>query len=250
MNGSRHHVLVVDDDDQIRDFILSALASTGLETTGVSSYGSATAALATGEFDLVILDVGLPDGSGLDLMKDFEQPAIIVSGYSSEADLIVGLELGADDYVSKPFSSRELIARVRAMLRRLDKNTLITGTGGTPNATLLTFADLNIDSMSREVLGNGEPIAFTRMEFDLLHWLASHPRQVFTKTHLLSSVWGCEDGWLNEATVTEHVRRVRKKLETATGSSWIATVWGVGYRFEPPSVPAQMPTPLQAVASG
>jgi len=237
MQDRAQRVLVVDHDENLRATLVAGLERAGFQTAQAATAADAKRIIEwADDLDLVVCEMALPDGSGLDLLRMAPAPMILMSDYADETDRVVGLELGADDVVSKPCSARELVARSRAVLRR---------TGGRLHrpapaaqaapANSLTFGQLEIDAVSREVVGAGSAIHLTRMEFDLLHWLAEHPRQVFTKTHLLRAVWGCEEGWVNEATVTEHVRRVRRKLEEATDEAWIATVWGVGYRFEPPA---------------
>jgi DNA-binding response OmpR family regulator len=150
---------------------------------------------------------------------------IVLSGHSDEADRIVGLELGADDYVVKPFSPRELVARVRSVLRR---------TRGTAAAGQLDYDDLVIDLSTREVWSRGELVDLRRREFDLLAFLAGSPRQVFTRDQLLLTVWEVEPEWQGAATVSEHVHRLRGKIEIDPAHpTRIITVRGVGYRFEP-----------------
>jgi DNA-binding response OmpR family regulator len=157
--------------------------------------------------------------------EDNAVPVIVLSGMSDEADRIVGLELGADDYVVKPFSPRELVARVRSVLRR---------TRGTASAGKVEFDDLLIDLTTREVWARGEMVELRRREFDLLAHLASSPRQVFTRDQLLLGVWEVEPEWQGAATVSEHVHRLRAKIEVDPAHpTRIVTVRGVGYRFEP-----------------
>ncbi len=180
-------------------------------------------------WDLVVLDVSLPDLSGLDLLRQFrivgDVPVIMLSGRGDEADRVAGLESGADDYVVKPFYPRELAARVRSLLRR---------SGARTRPSVLEFDELTIDTASRQALLHGLPVELTAREFDLLEFLASAPRQAFSRAQLLQRVWGSSSAWQQESTVTEHVRRIRRKLGVeADQSRWIATVRGFGYRFEP-----------------
>jgi two-component system phosphate regulon response regulator PhoB len=228
MTGESGSILVVEDDSQIRRATATGLERAGYDVVQAATVVEAKRAVATSAIALVILDIGMPDGSGLDLLRALDRPVIIISGHTSEADRVVGLELGADDYVSKPFSQRELLARVRCVLRR-------ASTGVSDIDAVLSFPGLVIDPGSREVLACGELVDLTRKEFDLLSWLAAHPRHVFSKSHLLESVWSCEGEWTSEATVTEHIRRLRQKLaaDGDGGGPTIATVWGVGYRFDP-----------------
>jgi DNA-binding response OmpR family regulator len=151
-----------------------------------------------------------------------------VSALAEEADRVIGLKMGADDYVTKPFSAAELSARIESVLRRAAMR-------GTPEATSrLTFDGLAIDLVTREVSVAGEKAEMTAKEFDLLAYLAGSPRQVFSREQLLQQVWGSSSHWQSDATVTEHVRRLRRKIEVDPDNPrWIATVRGVGYRFEP-----------------
>ncbi len=234
MQDRAQRVLVVDADDEIRELVTTGLVRAGFEVVHAATAAAARQRLTDHQLDLVVCDMTLPDGSGLDLLRGTELPVIMIAAHADEADLVIGLELGADDFVAKPFSTRELIARSRAVLRRCVRSAEPTATLEVPSGGAIAYDELRIDPAAREVVNAGKELSLTRMEFDLLHWLAEHPRQVFTKAHLLRTVWGCEQGWVNEATVTEHVRRIRRKLEGATGAAWITTVWGVGYRFEPP----------------
>jgi len=172
----------------------------------------------------------LPGVDGLDLCRWIrgrsEMPVILLTARGEEADRIVGLELGADDYVTKPFSPRELVARVRAVLRRSD------AAPGRPRKQL-EFDGLELNGETREVRRAGRELRLTAREFDLLWFLASHPRRVFARDQLMRSVWGYEAA-LDTGTVTVHVRRLREKIEDdASKPRFLETVWGVGYRFAP-----------------
>ncbi|GAA0239977.1 response regulator transcription factor [Cryptosporangium japonicum] len=174
--------------------------------------------------DLVVLDLSLPGLSGVDLLRRLREngdrtPVVVLSGRSGEGDRILGLDLGADDYLVKPFSPGELAARVRSVLRR---------TGPVP-VEPARRTGLRIDPGRREVELDGEPVPLTAREFDLLAFLAGHPRHVFTRAQLLEQVWSSSQAWQSEATVTEHVHRLRHKL----GHRFLVTVRGVGYRLEP-----------------
>jgi DNA-binding response OmpR family regulator len=171
----------------------------------------------------------LPEKDGFavlhEVRKDSTIPVILLTARGEEPDRVVGLELGADDYVVKPFSPRELTARVRSVLRR---------TRPEPVNETLTFDDLEIDRRSREVRVGGRLAELTPREFDLLVFIASHPRQVFSRGQLLQHVWESSSDWQDPATVTVHIGRLRTKLEANPAKPRrIATVWGVGYRFEP-----------------
>src|SRR5581483_8113756 len=179
--------------------------------------------------DLVVLDLSLPRVDGLDVLTRLRRtsaiPVIVVTGRGGETDRIVGLDLGADDYLVKPFSPGELAARVRSVLRR-----------ALPESTneRLTFGALEIDETTRDVRVRGAAVELTAKEFDLLVFLARSPRRVFTRAQLLERVWGSATQWQDDATVTQHVHRLRHKLEADPGRpTWLRTVRGVGYRFEP-----------------
>jgi DNA-binding response OmpR family regulator len=222
-------VLVVDDDDAVRMLVRRALEREGLRVAEAPDAARALHAFDSASWDLIVLDVSLPDLSGLDLLRQLravgDVPVIMLSGRGDEADRVAGLESGADDYVVKPFFPRELAARVRSLLRR---------SGARTRPSVLEFDELTIDTASRQALLHGIPVELTAREFDLLEFLASAPRQAFSRAQLLQRVWGSSSAWQQESTVTEHVRRIRRKLGVeADQSRWIATVRGFGYRFEP-----------------
>ena len=222
-------VLVVDDDDAVRLLVRRALEREGLRVEEAPDAARALTAFEGASWDLVVLDVSLPDLSGLDLLRRLrvvgDVPIIMLSGRGDEADRVAGLESGADDYVVKPFYPRELAARVRSLLRR---------SGARTRPSVLEFDELTIDTASRQASLRGTAVELTAREFDLLEFLASAPRQAFSRAQLLQRVWGSSSAWQQESTVTEHVRRIRRKLGVeADQSRWIATVRGFGYRFEP-----------------
>ena len=224
-------VLVVDDEPRVREVVVAYLERDGFRVTDVASVEAARAHLDGLDPDLVILDVMLPAESGLDLLADLRQggdtPVILLTSRSEETDKILGLELGADDYVTKPFSPRELVARVRSVLRR-------SGAPQAPESTSLDYNGISLDHTTREVTVDGGPVDLTAKEFDLLFYLASHPRQVFSRNQLLEQVWDSSADWQDPATVTVHIRRIRTKIEADPKEPrWLTTVWGVGYRFEP-----------------
>lgn len=219
-------VLVVDDEPGIRDALTHTLGREGFAAAGAESLGAARAALAG--VDLVVLDLGLPDGSGLDLLRELRAgadggPAVLVlTSRDDEFDRVLGLELGADDYVVKPFSPREVTARIRAVLRR-------TARAATPTAAELRPV---IDRSARRVRVAGREIALSKTEFDILAALADAPDQVFGRDALLAVVWG--DVIVGERTIDVHVKALRKKIEDAGGDGdVIETVRGVGYRLRP-----------------
>jgi DNA-binding response OmpR family regulator len=226
-------VLVVDDEPMVREVVSGYLQRDGIEVTQVGDGRSALDALSASAFDLVVLDIMLPMASGLDVLRAVRRhsaiPVILLSARGDETDRVAGLELGADDYVVKPFSSRELAARVRGVLRRTRPSTLDGGA-----LAPLQFDGLAVDRAAREVVVGGQPVELTPREFDLLAHLAAHPRQVFSRADLLEQVWESSIDYQDPATVTVHVRRIRQKIETDPDTPrWISTVWGVGYRFEP-----------------
>jgi len=221
-------VLVVDDDEVIRSLVRDGLEREGFEVLVAGDGPSGLRAIADDAPDLVILDVNLPAIGGFDVLSSIRGssgvPVILLTGRVDEVDRVLGLELGADDYVMKPFSPRELASRARAILRR-----------SAPDARrALDFGDLRIDVRAREVQLRGEPIALTAREYDLLTFLAQSPRQVFSHAELLTQVWRSNAEWQDPATVTEYVRRVRAKIETDRNQPrWIRTVRAAGYAFHP-----------------
>ena len=222
-------VLVVDDEPIVREVVVRYLEREGFETLEAGDGDRARELLRLGSPDLVLLDVMLPGTDGLELCRWIrsrsELPVIMLTARGEEADRIVGLELGADDYVTKPFSPRELTARVRTVLRRSGP-----ATGPTER---LAYGDLVLDAAEREVRRGGRPVRLTAREFDLLWFLASHPRRVFSRDQLMQRVWGYEAA-LDTGTVTVHVRRLREKIEDdPSRPARLQTVWGVGYRFSP-----------------
>jgi DNA-binding response OmpR family regulator len=179
--------------------------------------------------DLVVLDIMIPGTSGLEILREIRQggetPVILLTARSDETDRVVGLELGADDYVVKPFSPRELAARVRSVLRRSRVR---------PSAEKLAFDGLVIDTAARDVFVAGLRVQMRPREFDLLAFLAASPRQVFSRSQILERVWDAPAEFQDLSTITVHVRRLRNKIEAdPLNPRWITTVWGVGYRFEP-----------------
>ena len=223
-------VLVVDDEPTIRDVVVRYLRRDGYETLEAGDGDRARELIEAGEPSLVVLDVMLPGTDGLALCRWIRSrsslPVILLTARGDEVDRIIGLELGADDYVTKPFSPRELAVRVRTVLRRLGPQA--------PRDVRITAGDLVIDAAAREVTKAGRPVQLTAKEFDLLRFLAGHPRRVFSRDQLMSRVWGYEAAY-DTGTVTVHVRRLREKLEEDPSTPrLLQTVWGVGYRFCPP----------------
>jgi DNA-binding response OmpR family regulator len=222
-------VLVVDDEPIVREVVVSYLQREGYRTLEAADGDRARELVAAESPSLVVLDVMLPGTDGLELCRWIrsrsELPVIMLTARGDEADRIVGLELGADDYVTKPFSPRELAARVRTVLRRSKPDV--------SEAERLSFDSLSIDARTREARKDGGELRLTAKEFDLLWFLARHPRQVFSRDHLMDRVWGYESA-LDTGTVTVHVRRLREKIEDDPSQPrFLQTVWGVGYRFVP-----------------
>jgi DNA-binding response OmpR family regulator len=223
-------VLIVDDEPIVRDVVARYLQRDGFETLEAGDGDSARSIIESGAPDLVVLDVMLPGTDGLALCRwirsDSSLPVIMLTARGEAADRIVGLELGADDYVTKPFSPRELTIRVRNLLKRAE-----VPPKRAPKT--ITFDDLTIDGMAREVTLSGTPVRLTGKEFDLLFFLASNPREVFSRKQLMDRVWGYEAA-LDTGTVTVHIRRLRSKIEPdPSAPKRLETLWGVGYRFVP-----------------
>ncbi len=224
-------VLVVDDEPRIVEVVQKYLAREGFQVATARDGEAALATFSAHNPDLIVLDLMLPKVDGLEVFRRLRAkssvPVIMLTAKGEETDRIVGLELGADDYITKPFSPRELVARVKAVLRRASAGSILD-TGERP----ITRGDLRIDPRARSVEAQGKAVELTSKEFDLLWFLASHPGQVFTRTQLLDHVWGYEF-YGDASTVTVHVRRVREKIEPdAADPRYITTVWGVGYKFE------------------
>jgi DNA-binding response OmpR family regulator len=222
-------VLVVDDEPIVRDVVVRYLRREGYETLEAGDGLRAQELLREHEPNLVVLDLMLPGMDGLQLCRwirsHSELPVIMLTARAEEADRIVGLEFGADDYVTKPFSPRELAARVRTVLRR---SRLTVGA-----SERIAYGDLELDAAAREVTKAGTELRLTAKEFDLLWFLASHPRRVFSRDQLMDRVWGYEPAF-DTGTVTVHVRRLREKIEDDPSKPRrLETVWGVGYRFCP-----------------
>ncbi len=225
-------VLVVDDEPMVREVVATYLRRDGLRVHEVGDGQSAEAWLETHRPDLVVLDIMLPGTDGLTILRklraDGHVPVILLTARADEVDRVVGLELGADDYVVKPFSPRELAARVRNVLRRT------TAPPAPAASEAIEAGALRVDPTTREVHVDGRLVALTPKEFDLLLTLARSPRRVFTRRELLADVWDSAPEYQDPATVTVHVGRLRQKLEAdPEDPRWITTARGVGYRFEP-----------------
>jgi two-component system response regulator ResD len=228
VNATR--VLVVDDEPMVREVLARYLAKEGYAVDVAEDGEQALAACAQALPDLVLLDLMLPRIDGLEVFRRIREQAptavIMLTARGEETDRVVGLELGADDYVTKPFSPREVVARVRAVLRR-------SATVTSEPPMVVVAGDLEIDGPKRELRRGGVPVRLTRKEFDLLYLLASAPGRAFSRSELVEDVW--DFAWDGDtATVTVHVRRLREKIEDDPSNPvHLMTVWGVGYRFDP-----------------
>jgi DNA-binding response OmpR family regulator len=229
---TRPRVLVVEDDATVADVVNRYLEREGFAVERASNGPAALEVATASPPDLMVLDLMLPGLDGLEVFRRIRQvvpvPVIMLTARGDESDRVAGLELGADDYMAKPFSPRELVARVKSVLRR--SQGALTDADSTPPA--LTAGHIEVDVAARETRVEGQPTALTVREFDLLVFLMAHPRKVFRREELLERVWGYTFG--DMSTVTVHVRRLREKVERDPASPrHIQTVWGVGYRFEP-----------------
>ncbi len=227
-------VLVVEDDPDVVALLERYLVGEGYQVVTARDGSATLAAVAAHEPDLVLLDIVLGDEDGREILREMrfvsDVPTIFLTGRGLESERIAGLKLGADDYIVKPFSLGEVSARIESVLRRSGAN----ATEHQIAAPTKRFGDLAINEHTYEVTLRGELVELTSKEFALLAFLAGSPRQVFTRQQLLEHVWSSSSEWQNEATVTEHVRRLRAKLETDPDHPrWITTIRGVGYRFEP-----------------
>jgi DNA-binding response OmpR family regulator len=228
--STKGSVLVVEDDATVAEVVTRYLKLDGFDVVCVGDGQTALLAVEEVSPDIVVLDIMLPGIDGLGVCRRLRAtsaiPIIMLTALGDESDRIVGLELGADDYLTKPFSPRELVARVNAIMRRSQTS------AGTPGNHVVAAGDLEVDLGAHEVRRNGTRVNLTAKEFELLAFLASHPRHVFTRDELLEQVWGYTYG--DRSTVTVHVRRLREKIEAdPTRPQHVATVWGVGYRFDP-----------------
>jgi DNA-binding response OmpR family regulator len=226
-NPGGQRIMVVDDEPRILEVVANYLRRDGYQVETAVDGESARRGRAEFRPDLVILDLMLPAVSGFEVLNDIRRegdlPVILLTARAEESDRVAGLELGADDYVVKPFSPRELVARVRTVLRR--------STGRQPSDPY-EYDGIAIDVARRVATVDEERIELTAKEFDLLAFLVAHPLQVFSRSDLLDRVWGSSPEWQDPATVTVHVRRIRQKIELdSQAPRWIQTVWGVGYRL-------------------
>jgi len=220
-------VLVVDDEPIVRDVVVRYLEQEGYRTLQAADGDTARSLLERERPTLVVLDLMLPGTDGLALCRWIRQrsdlPVIMVTALGEESDRLTGLDLGADDYLTKPFSPRELVARVKAVLRRASRPAEL--------AERIELGEIVVDAGRREATRNGAPLRLTTLEFDLLWFLATHPDRVFSRRELMDEVWGYTSA-LDTGTVTVHVRRLREKIEDDPSQPRrLETVWGRGYRF-------------------
>ena len=225
-------ILIVEDEETIADLERDYLELSGFEVEVANDGETGLEKALTDQFDLVILDLMLPGVDGFEICREVRQkkntPIIMVSAKKDDIDKIRGLGLGTDDYMTKPFSPSELVARVKAHLARYER---LIGSNVQTN-DIIEIRGLKIDTTARRVWVNGEEKAFTTKEFDLLTFLAGHPNHVYTKDELFSEIWDMESIG-DIATVTVHIKKIREKIEYDTSKpQYIETIWGVGYRFK------------------
>ena len=222
------HILIVDDEAAIRDMVRMALEMDGFTVSDASNAHQASSILEQENIDLILLDWMMPGISGIDFASRLRREGndhvgiIMVTAKDDENDLIRGLDVGADDYIRKPFSTKELISRMHAVLRRLKDST--------QSGDIVTAGTITIDSEQHRILINDENVDFSPTEFRLLHFLLTHPDRVFARDQLLDNVWG-NQVYVEDRTVDVHIRRLRKVLEPHGCADYINTVRGVGYRF-------------------
>jgi two-component system response regulator ResD len=226
---AQRRVLVVDDEPVVTEVVERYLRREGFAVESAADGGEALERAAAWAPDLVVLDLMLPGMDGLEVCRRLRQggdvPVIMLTARGEETDRIVGLEMGADDYLVKPFSPRELVARVRSVLRR-------TAERPAPASGALAIGGLRVDPQRREASRDGHPLHLTAKEFDLLHFLAAHPGMVFTREQLMDQVWDYTYAG-DHSTVTVHIRRLREKVEAdPVRPRYVKTVWGVGYKLE------------------
>ena len=228
MNGSK--ILLVEDEPSISEIVELYLKRAGFQVQAMKDGRSAMHSLEHELPDLLVLDLMLPGIDGLSITRWLrdrsEVPIIMLTARREESDRIAGLELGADDYVVKPFSPQELVSRVRAVLRR-------TRASAKGTDAAIHYPGLDINPVTRQVQAQGVEVSLTAKEFDMLWLLVQHPRQVFSRLQLLDQIWGITD-YIDPGTVTVHVSRLREKIESdPSDPQHIQTVWGIGYKFEP-----------------
>ncbi|MFT5716201.1 MAG: DNA-binding response OmpR family regulator [Oleiphilaceae bacterium] len=229
----KNQILVIEDDPDINKLVSMNLSDMAYQVQSCATGTQGLQMAMSGAFDLIVLDVMLPEMDGLEVCRRLRSannfiPILMLTARDSEADRVVGLEMGADDYLTKPFSVRELQARVKAMLRRVE---MLTATPPTEIKNVLTFGELEIKVGKRQVHLGSDLVELTSTEFDLLLYMAKQPGLVFSRSQLLDKVWGYQHAGY-EHTVNSHINRLRTKLEKdASKPEYVLTVWGVGYKF-------------------
>lgn len=238
-----NHIAIVEDDASIAEMLSFHMISQGYQVTHFADGEEARKNLMVTDYDLVLLDIMLPNCNGLDICKELRQrsptvPILMLTSLDGEADRVIGLELGADDYLTKPFSMRECTARVKALLRR-SQLSAPAEVAAEAIQEKLDIAELSLDSGSRVVTLEGRTLEFTAREFDLLFYLVQNHGRVYSRSQLLDAVWGySHDGY--EHTINTHINRLRNKLKRTSGEpEFIQTVWGVGYKFVNPQQSAE-----------
>jgi DNA-binding response OmpR family regulator len=231
---ANRRLLLIEDDQELIDLLSMHLQDEGYQVTATADGEAGLHAFHDGSFSLVILDWMLPSMSGLDVLReirsrDVRTPVLMLTARSEEADKVLGLELGCDDYMTKPFSVRELAARIKVLRRRIERAEELARIAA--GDQILDLGPLKIDHGKRKVEVRGEPVPLTVKEYDLLHTLASRPGRTFSRRQLLDLVWD-QDSDIYEHTVNSHINRLRNKVEeNPNRPRLILTVWGIGYRF-------------------
>lgn len=223
-------ILIVDDDQSVRDLLGMYFTKEEYRVINAADGDAALEAVKTQAPDLVLLDIMMPGKDGYQVCREIravsQVPVIFVTAKDDDIEPIIGLELGADDYVTKPFNAREVVARVKAVLRRAK------GTVEKPAQQLLTYPQFTIDPTTREVTVEGQQVALTPHEFDIVYLLATKPRHVFPRPEIMSTIWGYDSDYGDYRTVDTHLKRARQKLRVAGLTACnIETIWGIGYRF-------------------
>lgn len=224
------HILLVEDDKSIALGLDYSLRQEGFTVTLCASVADAMTAIAATEFDLAVLDLSLPDGSGYDICRSIKQsgdrPVIFLTACDDEVNVVMGLDMGADDYITKPFRIRELISRIRSVLRRCQKN------GAPGKAGIYEYGDVQINAALGKVFKNGKDVFLTALEYRLLMTLANNEGQIMTRSQLLESIWDVSGDFVNDNTLTVYIKRLREKIEDdPQNPEVIKTVRGLGYRI-------------------
>ena len=228
------NILMLEDDPAIAQGLRYSLESEGYTVTHCATVAQALEAVGAGRFDLCLLDLTLPDGSGYDVCKAIkakdDTPVIFLTAFDDEVNVVMGLELGADDYMIKPFDSKELVARVKAVLRRYQQAAVPAAAQTDQQGDYVEYPDLIVNLTNYSVIYMGHSIEMPPKELELLYFLASSPNQVFTREQLLDHIWGYE--YIGDTrTVDVHIKRLREKIKDH--ANWaLTTVWGIGYKFE------------------